>query len=157
MKKAALLFLSSTIVAAVVASLVLSHNANQAYCVEIVEFNWTSSWGPGPVGLLWGRGFNVTLHNLGDGDIEGVKMEVKLLANNSEIWSQTWLDEVTIEGHVVSHPNVTFGLHAGEIREFDGGFVTKLDELDKAQGEMVFRVIVLSNSTILDDLSFPST
>jgi hypothetical protein len=27
-----------------------------------------------------------------------------------------------------------------EIREFDGGFIIKLDELDKAQGEMTFRV-----------------
>ena len=121
---------------------------NQTYDVKITDFKWTSNWGSGPVGLMWGGSFNVTLHNLGNMDVEGLTVEVKLLANNSEIGSETYFD-----GY---NTNVTFGLHAGAIREFDGVFMSSLDELDKAQGERTFRVICMLNSTILDELTLPS-
>jgi hypothetical protein len=98
---------------------------------------------------MWGGPFNVTLHNLGNMDIEGLTVEVKLLANNSEIRSETYFD-----GY---NTNVTFGLRAGKIREFDGVFMSSLDELDKAQGERTYRVICMLNSTILDELTLPYT
>jgi hypothetical protein len=150
MKRTAVaLFLISIVIIAGATWLILSQTENQVenqtYDVKITEFKWTSNWGSGPVGLLLGRRFNVTLHNLGTMDIKGVKVEVKLLANNSEVWSETWFDEIAI------------GLHAGEVREFHGGFMTKLDELDKAQGEITFRVISMLNSTILDELTLPYT
>jgi hypothetical protein len=116
--------------------------------VKIVDFEWTSNWEKGPVGLMWGGPFNVTLHNLGNMGIEGLIVEVKLLANNSEIGSETFFD-----GY---NTNVTFGLHAGEIREFEGVFMSTLDKLAEAQGEQAFRVICMLNSTILDELTLPS-
>jgi hypothetical protein len=121
---------------------------NQTYDVKITDFEWTSNWGSGPVGLMWGGPFNVTLHNLGSMDIEGLTVKVKLSANNSEIWSETYFD-----GY---NTNVTFGLHAGEIREFEGVFMSTLDKLVKAQGETTYRVICLVNSTVLDELTLLS-
>jgi hypothetical protein len=37
---------------------------NPTYDVKITDFKWTSNWEKGPVGLMWGGPFNVTLHNL---------------------------------------------------------------------------------------------
>ena len=52
--------------------------------------------------------------------------------------------------------NVTFRLHAGEIREFEGVFLSTLNKLVKAQGETTYRVICLVNSTVLDELTLLS-
>lgn len=128
---------------------------NHTYDVKITEFKWTSNWEKGPVGLMWGGPFNITLHNLGTMDVKDVKIEVKYLANNSEIPSET-LYEIAIDGHVEYYTNVTFSLHAGEIREFEGVFMTTLDKATKAQGERTFRVNCMLNSTILDELTLPS-
>jgi hypothetical protein len=153
MKRTAVaLFLISIVIIAGATWLILSQTENQVenqtYDVKITDFKWTSNWEKGPVGLMWGGPFKVTLHNLGNMDIEGLTVEVKLLANNSEIGSETFFD-----GY---NANVTFGLHAGEIREFEGVFMSALDELAEAQGEQAFRVICMLNSTILDELTLPS-
>ena len=140
----ALFLISIVIVAA--AWVILSQTRNQVekqtYDVKVADFKWTSNWGPGPVNVLWGRSFNVTLRNLGTADAEDVRIEVKLLTNNSEIRSETWFDELEIE--------------AGEIHEFDGAFMTAMDELDNAQGELTYKVVCMMNSTILDELTLPS-
>jgi hypothetical protein len=153
MIRRALTFVLIIVIALSVASwLVYNQTVNQVenptYNVKITDFEWTNNWGSGPVGLMWGGPFNVTLHNLGNMDIEGLTVEVKLLANNSEIRSETYSD-----GY---NTNVTFELHAGEIREFEGVFMSTLDELTKAQGETTYRVICMVNSTILDELTLPS-
>ena len=161
LKRTALAIILAIIIIASVAWLILNQTENQfenqTYDVKITDFNWTSRWAFGPSGTLYGRSFNVTLHNLGAMDLHGVKIEVALFDNKSKLWSQTLLDEVTIDGHVKSHINITFGLNAGEIREFDGGFMTKLDKLNEAQGELAFKVICMVNSTILDELTLPNT
>ena len=151
MKKAAVaLFLISIVVVAAawfVLSRIENQGENQTYDVKIADFKWTSNWGPGPVGVMWGGSFNVTLHNMGNMDIEGLAVEVKQLANDSDVRSETYFDGF--------NTNVTFGLHAGEISELEGTFMTSLDELDKAQGELTYKVVCMLNSTILDELTLP--
>ena len=153
MKKAAVaLFLISIVVVAAawfVLSRIENQGENQTYDVKIADFKWTSNWGPGPVGVMWGGSFNVTLHNMGNMDIEGLAVEVKQLANDSDVRSETYFDGF--------NTNVTFGLHAGEIRELEGTFMTSLDKLDKAQGELTYKVTWMLNSTILDELTLPYT
>jgi hypothetical protein len=152
-KRKALAFILIIVIALSVASWLVYNQTinqveNQIYNVKITDFKWTSNWEKGPVGLMWGGPFNVTLHNLGKMDIEGLTVKVKLSANNSEIGSETYFD-----GY---NTNVTFGLHAGEIREFEGVFMSTLDKLTEAQGEQTFSVICMLNSTILDELTLPS-
>ena len=101
-----------------------------------------------------GQDFNVTLHNLGNTDIEGVKVKVKLFANDSELWSQTWLDVVDDDGQVKSLLDPTFRLNAGEIRVFNGTYEGHLDYF-QSEEEVTFKVICMSNSTILDELVLP--
>ena len=153
MKKAAVaLFLISIVVVAAawfVLSRIENQGENQTYDVKIADFKWTSNWGPGPVGVMWGGSFNVTLHNMGNMDIEGLAVEVKQLANDSDVRSETYFDGF--------NTNVTFGLHAGEISELEGTFMTSLDKLDKAQGELTYKVTWMLNSTILDELTLPYT
>jgi len=155
------IILISIIVLAGVTWLIFNQTENQVktqkYEVKITDFNWTSRWAFGPVGTSYGRSFNVTLQNSGIMDLQEVKIEVKLFDNSNELWSQTWLDEVATDGHITSHPNVTFGISAGEIREFDGGFMTKLEELNEAQGDLTFKVTCMLNSTILGELPLPNT
>jgi hypothetical protein len=150
-RTAVALFIISIVVVAATAWVVLSQienqGENQTYDVKIADFKWTSNWGPGPVGVSWGGSFNVTLHNMGNMDIEGLTVEVKQLANNSDVRSETYFDGF--------NTNVTFGLHAGEIRELEGTFMTSLDVLDKAQGELTYKVVCMLNSTILDELTLP--
>jgi hypothetical protein len=148
-RKTLAIILVSTIVVAGVAWLILSQIENQAYDVEITDFEWIGNWGTGPVGLMWGGGFNVTLRNSGNMDIEGLTVKVKMLVNNSEVGSETYFD-----GY---NSNFAFGLRAGEIREFNGVFMTSLDEFDEVQGETTFRVLTMLNSTILDELTLPKT
>ena len=161
LKRVALaIILVSIIIIAGVAWLILSQTGNQvenqAYNVRITEFNWTGTWGFGPAGTLYGHGFNVTLHNLGTTDIDGVKVEVKLFANDSELWSQTWFDMLDDDGQVKSLINATFRLNAGEIRVFDGTFMRRM-EFPEPQGEVAFKVICMLNSTVLDELTLPET
>ena len=161
LKRTALaIILVSIIIIAGVAWLILSQTGNQvenqAYDVRITEFNWTGTWGFGPAGTLYGHGFNVTLHNLGTTDIDGVKVEVKLFANDSALWSQTWFDVLDDDGQVKSLINATFRLNAGEIRVFDGTFMRRM-EFPEPQGEVAFKVICMLNSTVLDELTLPET
>jgi hypothetical protein len=150
-RTAVALFIISIVVVAATAWVVLSQienqGENQTYDVKIADLKWTRNWGPGPVGVSWGGSFNVTLHNMGNMDIEGLTVEVKQLANNSDVRSETYFDGF--------NTNVTFGLHAGEIRELEGTFMTSLDVLDKAQGELTYKVVCMLNSTILDELTLP--
>ena len=138
----------------VVEFVLANEDENQTCEVKITGFNWTGFQGFGPVGTLYGEGFNVTLDNLGTVAIEGVKVEVKKLANDSELWSETWLDLVDYEGQVKSRLNPTFKLSAGEIRVFNGTFMRRMGDVE-SEVALTFKVICMSNSTILDELVLP--
>jgi hypothetical protein len=160
MKKAALaIFLVSIIVVAIAILLILSQTANQTenqtYDVKIAEFKWTSDWGSGPVGLMWGRSFNVTLHNLGTRDIEGLTVEVKLLANNSEIWAETGFYGPGIIGQTAEFGSFDGELHGGEIKELRGAVTTRLDILDQASGERTDKIMVMLEDIVLGELPLP--
>jgi len=117
---------------------------DQIINIEIVDFEWTGFLGFGPVGTLYGSGFNVTLQNLGNTDVEGIIIEVKEFVNDTELWSETWFDG----------QDYAFRLNASEIRVFDGAFMRRM-ELNEPEGEQVFKVICMSNSTVLDELVLP--
>ena len=91
-------------------------------------------------------------------DIEGLSVEVKLLANNTEISAESGLYGPGIIGY--TEPNEYDGrLNASEIRELREYFMTSLDKLEQSQdwGEKVFKVRVMMNDTILDELTLPYT
>jgi len=162
LKKTALAIILLSLIALSFATwLILNQMANQAENqiahVKIADFKWTSDWGPGTVGILWCRSFNITLNNIGNQDLEGIKVEVKFLANNTELWTSTWFHERGTSVKSPDYPNMTFELKAGEICELLGTFYTKLTELDKTQGEKTLMFEVISNGTTLDDLSLPYT
>jgi hypothetical protein len=151
--------LISVIAFAVAASLILSHPQNQSYKAKIAKFEWTSNWGPGPVGVMWGRGFNITLQNIGDRNIEGLSVDIKLLANNTAIFSETGLYGPGVIGYTAQYNGFDGKLNAGETREIRGGFTTGLDKLDQIRdwGDKTFKVRVMLDNIILDELSLPYT
>jgi len=124
---------------------------NETIKVSVTQFAWTSSWATGPVGTLWGRNFNVTLLNQGTKNATELTAEVRLSADGIELWSQTWFNQ-EINGQTEFSPNATFNLYAGETREFRGWFTTRLDELERVQGETTFTVTVKLDDTIVDEL-----
>ena len=166
MKRTAVaLFLISIVVIAGVTWLILSQTENQVenqtYDVKITDFKWTSNWGPGPVGVLWGRSFNITLQNMRNKDVEGLSVDIKLLANDTEIWSETGLYGPGIIGYTAEYNGYDGKLNANETRELRGGFMSRLDILDGAHvwdgGQNAFAVRVIMNDTILDELLLPFT
>jgi hypothetical protein len=164
MKRTALaLFPISIVIVAGVAWVVLSQIENQVenriYDVKIADFKWTSTWGSGPVGVLWGRSFNITLQNMGNRDVEGLSVDIKLLANNTEIWSETGLYGPGIIGYTAEYNGYDGQLNASETRELRGAFMTGLDKLEQALdwGEKSFKVRVMMNNTVLDEFPLPYT
>ncbi len=132
---------------------------DQTFDIKIVDFKWTSNWGSGGVGLLWGRSFNITLQNMENRDIEGLSVEVKLLANDTEIPGKAEIYGPEIIGYTANIEYYDGRLNASEIRELNGYFETSLDKLEQAQdwGEKSFKVRVMMNDTILDELTLPYT
>jgi hypothetical protein len=164
MKRTALaLFLISIVIVAGAAWVILSQIENQVenqtYDVKIADFKWTSNWGSGPVGVLWGRSFNITLRNMGNRDVEGLSVDMKLLANNTEISATTGLYGPGIIGYTAEYNGFDGKLNASETRELRGAFMTGLDKLAQAQdwGEKSFKVRVMMNDTILDEMPLPYT
>jgi hypothetical protein len=164
MKRTALaLFLISIFVIAgatwVILRLTENQIENQPYDVKIADFKWTSSWGFGAVGVLWSRSFNITLQNRGNRDAEGLSVDIKLLANNTEISAMTGLYGPGIIGYTAEYNGFDGKLNASETRELRGDFTTGLDKLEQARdwGEKTFTVRVMMNDTILDELLLPYT
>lgn len=92
---------------------------------------------------------------MGNKDVKELSVDIKLLANNTEIWSETGLYGSGIIGYTAEYPNGFDGkLNASETGELRGGFMTGLDKLEQAQdwGEKSFKVRVMMNNTILDEL-----
>jgi len=164
MRKAVMAILLICVVSTATAlALILSHNQNQTgeqtenYTVKIADFEWTSSWGAGPVGVMWGGSFNITLQNMGAKAIEGLSVDIKLLANNTEIPAETGLYGPGIIGYTAQYNGFDGKLNASETRELRGSFMTGLDKLDRAEGDKTFAVKVMMNGTVLDELPLPYT
>ena len=166
MKRTAVaLFLISIVIIAGATWLILSQTENQVenqtYDVKITDFKWTSNWGPGPVGVLWGRSFNITLQNMGNRDVEGLSVDIKLLANDTEIWSETGLYGPGIIGYTAEYNGYDGKLNANETRELRGGFMSRLDILDEAHvwngGQKAYSVRVMMNDTVINELMLPFT
>jgi hypothetical protein len=133
-------------------------NENQTCNVRIADFKWTSKLEFGPVFPRMGRGFNITLQNMGNMDVEGISVDIKLLANNTtEIWSETGFYGPGKIGDT-PYPNGFDGkLNASEIRELRGGFHTSLTDLEQAHdwGPKTYLVTVMMNNTVSDELPLP--
>jgi hypothetical protein len=132
-------------------------NENQTCNVRIADFKWTSKLEFGPVFPRMGRGFNITLQNMGNMDVEGISVDIKLLANNTEIWSETGLYGPGIIGSTAKYNGFDGKLNASEIRELRGEFLTGLDKLEEARdwGPKTYLVTVMMNNTVSDELTLP--
>jgi len=129
-------------------------NENQPCNVTIVDFKWTSDWHHGAAFPQWARGFNITLQNMGNMDVEGISVDIKLLANNTtEIWSETEL----YDSREIGYTPFDGKLNASEIRELRGAFVSSLTDLEQARdwGEKTYLVRVMVNSTVSDEFTLP--
>jgi hypothetical protein len=74
----------------------LASGENQTCNIKITNFQYTSSWGP-IVGVEAAISFNLTIHNLGTEDIDGLSVEVKMFdANNRIINTETKFAGLTI-------------------------------------------------------------
>jgi hypothetical protein len=140
-----------------------SENENQVEdqtCeVKIVDFKWTSNWGPGAGGVQWGRSFNITLQNLGNKTVQGLSVDVKLLVNNTELFSWTGLYGPGIIGYTAEFNGYDGKLDANETLELRGDFLSRLDVLHEAnvwdEGQKAFFIITVTDDTILDELMLP--
>jgi hypothetical protein len=132
---------------------------DKTFEVKIVDFKWTSNWGPGAGGVQWGRSFNITLQNLGNKAVEGLSVDVKLLVNNTEIFSWTGLYGPGIIGYTAEFNGYDGKLNANETLELRGDFISRLDVLDEAhvwdEGQKDYSVRVMMNGAILNELILP--
>jgi hypothetical protein len=157
------IFLISIVVIAGATAVILSQTENkvgdQIFEVNIVDFKWRSNWGPAGGGIHWGRGFNITLQNLGNKAVEGLSVDVKLLVNNTELLSWTGLYGPGINGYTAEYNGYDGKLNANETLELRGYFMSRLDVLDKAhvwdEGQKAFFIITVTDDTILDELTLP--
>jgi hypothetical protein len=124
-----------------------SQAQREVIAVKIADFKWTSYWFPGPSSLTYNRGFNITLNNTGNQDLDGVKVEVKCLVNGTERYSETWLGD---------YPNMSLSFRAGQAGELPGAVILGLSDFVDPGGELNFIVDVSVNGTVLDELQVPN-
>ncbi len=94
--------------------------ANQTYNIKIKEFKFTSTWGT-PAGVTAAIGFNVTLQNLKNEDLNGLSLEVKMFdVNGSKIQAEAFFYGQGILGHGAQIEPFDGILHAGETRTIRG-------------------------------------
>jgi hypothetical protein len=114
--------------------------------VRIIKFEWTSYWVKGPVpGDVRFRHFNTTIQNSGNMEVNGLIVEVKIIANNSELQTWTHILYGTLDGL----------LHGGESRELIGRVTIGLDVLEQASGERTDKILVILDDSVLDELTLP--
>ena len=165
-KALAVVFISIIVIAGAI-WLFLGQNQNQSenqvedqtYEVKITDFKWRSKWGPAGGGINWGRGFNITLQNMENRNIQGLSVEVKLLANNTEISATTGLYGPEIIGYTAEYNGYDGKLNANETRELRGYFMSSLDKLEPVWDleDKCFKVRVMIAGIILDELTLPYT
>ena len=156
-------FLIIIVVIAGATGVILSQTENQVedqtFEVNIVDFKWRSNWGPAGGGIHWGRGFNITLQNLGNKAVEGLSVDVKLLVNNTEILSWTGLYGPGINGYTAEYNGYDGKLNANETLELRGYFMSRLEVLYEDhvwdEGQKAFFIITVTDDTILNELILP--
>jgi opacity protein-like surface antigen len=98
--------------------------------VQITEFKLIGRWNA-PGGVLAAIGFNLTIHNLENRDVNGLTVEVRVLnANGSEIQAKTMWD--LGPGIYETDPFDVGVLHAEEVRTLTGGIWSDWNTLDNA-------------------------
>lgn len=116
------------------------------YDVRITEFEWTSDWVRGPVPGDWRfRNFITTIQNFGDIEADGLTIEVKIIANNTELQTGTAILYDTLDGV----------LYEGESRDLIGRVSIMLDELVQARGEWSNKIIIILDDLVLYELAIP--
>jgi hypothetical protein len=122
--------------------------------VKISEFNWTSGWAAGPVGLMMGRSFNITITNFGIENFDGLILTLKMSnANGSELQTKT-----NFYGSGVIGEDAEFGpfdgkLFAKETRTLRGAVTTDFGTLTSAWaiGPVTTLAQISLNCTVLDE------
>ncbi len=120
--------------------------------VKITAFNLTGGWGP-IVGLAMGRGFNITIVNLGRTDLEGLTLTVKMMnAHGEELETETGYYGPGVIGYGAEFGPFDGMLNASETRTLRGGMTTGLGTLTSAWaiGPVTTLVQVSLNGTVLD-------
>jgi hypothetical protein len=120
--------------------------------VKITAFNWTTVWCP-IAGLWMGRGFNITISNLGAEDLEGLMLTVKNMNGHSqELKTQI---EFYGPGQIGYSPPESFDgiLHSNETRTLRGGMGSDWGTLTSAWaiGPITTLVQISLNGTVLDE------
>jgi hypothetical protein len=137
-----------------------SNLPNDTPDVKITAFNWTSGWGAGPVGLMMGRGFNITLCNLDAKDLEELTLTIKMMnVNGSELQTETRFYGPGVIGYTEFGPFDGI-LHAGEVRTLRGSISSDFGTLTSAwsigfkskQPPITTLAQVSLNGTVLDEL-----
>ena len=111
---AALFFVAIIVVAATTwFFLNQTNNLNQTNKVRVTAFSIDPEGWENPSGLLLTCSFNITLHNMGTNDVQGLKLRVKMFVNGSEI---------DVRNNILGAENgvVNDTLCAGEVRELRG-------------------------------------
>ena len=121
-------------------------NEKPIFDVKIIEFKWTSEWAKGPVPGDWRfRHFNATIQNFGNDEVDGLTIEVKIIANNTELQTTTHILYETLDG----------ALNKGESRELIGRVTIGLDILEQTSGDRTAKILVFLTGSVLDDLAIP--
>ena len=121
-------------------------NEKPIYDVKIIEFKWTSEWAKGPVPGDWRfRHFNATIQNFGNDEVDGLTIEVKIIANNTELQTTTHILYETLDGV----------LYVGESRELIGRVTIGLDILEQTSEDRTAKILAILTDLVLDDLVIP--
>jgi hypothetical protein len=102
-------------------------DTNQTPNVKIEDFQWVSGWSP-IVGVEETYSFNITLHNLGNNDINGIALNAIMYSNQSKQMQDRveFYDFAAGNGSLVPFNRV---LLAGETRTVRGIFFSSLDTI----------------------------
>jgi hypothetical protein len=133
-----------------------SNSLNKTYDVNITEFKFTSTWGT-PAGVTAAIGFNITLQNLENKDLNGLSLEVKMFdANGSEIQTQTLFYGPGILGHGAQIEPFNGILHAKENRTTIGEIDSDWNTVNNAYalGPITTIASIKTGNETLDERKF---
>ena len=135
----------------------LTEDVNQTLNINISEFKFTSGWGAGPVGVMIGTSFNITLQNSENKDIEGLTLEVKMqTANGTHIPTETGFYSEGIIGYTAQFGPFDGVLHAREVRTIRGTTTSDVGTMSAAWalGNVTTVVDVKLGNETLDEWKF---
>jgi hypothetical protein len=129
----------------------LPSGANEVHGVEITDFNWTTGWGPGPVGVMWTIGFNITLCNSGTKDLDGLTLTLKMSdAKGNELQTEAGFYGPGVIGYSAEFGPFDGILHAKEVRTLRG-YISSVTGAWNIHPIITLAQISL-NGTVLDEL-----